>query len=330
MQAVVIKSRGQAVVESDRRRPERPPGAALIRVHVAGVCQTDLELVRGYMNFTGVPGHEFVGTVAEADDPALLGRRVVGEINIECGACDMCRRGLGRHCRHVRVLGINGWDGAFAEWLVLPERNLHVVPDSVSDREAVFVEPLAAAVEILEQVHIQPTDQVAVVGDGRLGLLCAQVLGLTGCALTVVGRHPEKLAVVADDHVRTVTADEASADARLVGRMDVVVEATGRPGGLALAARLVRPRGVIVLKTTIADDVPLHLADTVVREVTLIGSRCGPFPPALRLLAQGRIKTEPLIHAEYALADGVQALAHAARPGVLKVLIHCASARPGS
>lgn len=329
MQAVVIRA-GQVVVEHDRERPVRPPGCALVRVQLAGVCQTDLELVRGYMNFSGVPGHEFVGTVEEADDTSLIGRRVVGEINIECGDCDMCRRGLGRHCRHVRVLGINKWDGAFAEWLVLPERNLHVVPDAVSDRQAVFVEPIAAAVEILEQVHIEPMDRVAVVGDGRLGLMCAQVLALTGCELTVVGRHPAKLSIVAGDRVHTVLSDEAAADDRLLGKMDVVVEATGRSGGLALAARLVRPRGTIVLKTTIADDVPVNLADIVVREVTMVGSRCGPFPPALRLLEQGRIKTEPFIHAEYALADGTAALEHAARPGVLKVLIHCDSARPGS
>lgn len=326
MLAVVVKGPGRVVVEQGRERPRRPPGCALVRVVVAGVCRTDMELVRGYMNFTGVLGHEFVGTVEEADDTALIGKRVVGEINIECSQCDMCRRGLGRHCRHVRVLGINNWDGAFAEWLVLPERNLHVVPDSVSDRQAVFVEPLAAAVEIIEQVHVRPTDRVAVVGDGRLGLMCAQVLKLTGCQLTVVGCHPDKLAIVAGDGVQTMLADEVESDRHgLLGRMDVVVEATGRSGGLGLATSLVRPRGILVLKTTIADDVPVNLADIVVREMQVVGSRCGPFPPALRLLAEGQIQTEPFIHAEFALEDGVQALEYAARPGVLKVLIHCSS-----
>lgn len=330
MQAVVLKASRNVVVEHRDKTPERPTGCALIKVHMAGVCQTDLELVRGYMDFTGVLGHEFVGTVVEADDEKLVGRRVVGEINIACGDCDMCRRDLGRHCRHVRVLGINNWDGAFAEWVVLPEQNLHVVPARVSDRQAVFVEPLAAAVEIIEQVHIEPQQRVAVVGDGRLGLMCAQVLRLAGCELTVIGRHPEKMEIVAEDGVRMALADDESVMGEMAGKMDVVVEATGRPGGFELAARLVRPRGTIVLKTTIADDIPLNMADIVVREVQLVGSRCGPFPPALRLLEQGLIRTEPFIHAEYALADGVQALEHAARPGVLKVLIHCASERPGS
>lgn len=335
MKAVVMQRPGEVVVEHGRPRPERQPGCALIRVNLAGVCRTDMELVRGYMNFTGVLGHEFVGTVEEADDGSLIGRRVVGEINIECGRCDMCRRGLGRHCRHVRVLGINNWDGAFAEWIVLPERNLHVVPDGVSDRQAVFVEPIAAAVEILEQVAVRPTDRVAVVGDGRLGLLCAQVLKLTGCDLTVIGRHADKLAIVEGANVRTMLADDVSTAPApeappLLGRFDVVVEATGRRRGLALAADLVRPRGTLVLKTTIADAVPVNLADIVVREVQLVGSRCGPFPPALRLLAEGHIKTEPFIQAEFSLADGVQALEYAARPGVLKVLIHCNEGRTRS
>lgn len=322
MKAVVVQRPGEVIVDHGRARPERLPGCALIRVTLAGVCRTDMELVRGYMNFTGVLGHEFVGIVEEAEDASLVGRRVVGEINIECGRCDMCRRGHGRHCRNVRVLGINNWDGAFAEWVVLPERNLHVVPDGVSDRQAVFVEPIAAAVEIVEQVHVLPTDRVAVVGDGRLGLMCAQVLRLSGCDLTVIGRHRDKLAIVGDDNVQTMLADDETVEA-LLGRMDVVVEATGRQGGLALATSLVRPRGTLVLKTTIADDVPINLADIVVREIQLVGSRCGPFPPALRLLAEGQIETEPFIQAEFPLADGVQAMEYAARPGVLKVLIHC-------
>lgn len=343
--ALVVDGDGQLQVESGRRPPERGPGLALIRVTIAGVCRTDMELVEGYMNFRGVLGHEFVGVVEDADDNALVGKRVVGGINIECGDCDMCGRGLGRHCRRVRVLGIHDWDGAFAEWMVLPERNLLVVPDGVSDRQAVFVEPLAAAVEILEQVHVRPDDRVAVVGDGRLGLMCAQVLARTGCELLLIGRHRAKLAIVEERGVATMTVDEigstrstrsiASTDPAIAcdirpdldKQFDVVVEATGRPGGLELAQQLVRSRGTLVLKTTIHEAVPIDVADIVVREITLIGSRCGPFEPALRLLEQGAIDTEPFIHAQYDLRDGVAAMEHAVRPGVLKVLIRCGPER---
>lgn len=321
MQAVVVKQPGVVAVE-ERPLPQRPPGCALIRVSMAGVCRTDMELVRGYMGFTGVLGHEFVGTVVEADDQKWVGRRVVGEITIACGECDMCRRGLGRHCRHSRVLGIDRWDGAFAEWMVLPEANLHLVPDEVPDRRAVFVEPLAAALEILEQVHIGPADRVAVVGDGRLGILCAQVLALAGCPVLLIGRHRHKLAIAEQAGVRTLTADEVAA-AGVLGQMDVVVECTGRPGGFQQAAALVRPRGILVLKTTIERPITIDLAPLVVREVTVVGSRCGPFAPAVCLLAQGKIVTEPMVEAEFPLREGDRALARAAEPGVLKVLLRC-------
>ncbi|HLT59262.1 MAG: alcohol dehydrogenase catalytic domain-containing protein [Limnochordales bacterium] len=321
MLAVVVKEPGQVVLE-ERPRPVRPPGCALIRVTLAGVCQTDLELVRGYMGFTGILGHEFVGVVEEADDARWVGRRVVGEITVACGHCDMCRRGLGRHCRRSRVLGISGWDGAFAQWMVLPEANLHPVPEEVPDRRAVFTEPLAAALEILEQVPVGPADRVAVVGDGRLGLLCAQVLALYGAQVVAVGRHRRKLALLAERGIETLLAEEVPA-AGLAGQLDVVVECTGRPGGLAQAAALVRPRGTLVLKTTVEQPITADLAPLVVREVTVVGSRCGPFPPALRLLARGQIATEPMVDAEFPLERGDEALARAAQPGVLKVLLRC-------
>lgn len=327
MYALVVED-GVLRVEEGREKPKWGPGLALIKVSLAGVCQTDMELVSGYMNFSGVLGHEFVGVVEDADDQSLIGKRVVGGINIECGKCDMCRRQLGRHCRNVRVLGINNWDGAFAEWMVLPEDNLLVVPDSISDRQAVFVEPLAAAVEIVEQVHIQPTDRVVVVGDGRLGLMCAQVLARTGCHLLVIGRHANKLSIVAERGIATMLVDDIDKD--MFQQFDVVVEATGRTGGLATAQQLVRARGTLVLKTTIHERVPIDLADIVVREITIVGSRCGPFAPALRLLEQGAIATEPFIEAEYDLKDGVEALEHATRPGVLKVLIRCDRERNGA
>lgn len=321
MYAVAVKEPGVVVVEQ-RERPQRPPGCALIRVQWAGVCQTDLELVRGYMGYRGILGHEFVGVVEEADDPAWVGRRVVGEITIACGHCDMCRRGLGRHCRNSRVLGISGWDGAFAEWMVLPEVNLHPVPDEVSDRQAVFVEPLAAALEILEQVSIGPADRVAVVGDGRLGILCAQVVALYGAHVIAIGRHPRKLGLLARRGIETLLADDV-AGAGITGQMDVVVECTGRPSGLAQAADLVRPRGTLVLKTTVERPITADLAPLVVREITVVGSRCGPFRPALRLLARGQIDTEAMVDAEFPLQQGDAALARAAEPGVLKVLLRC-------
>lgn len=325
MYALVVDAQGEATVQPDRPKPERRPGEALIRVSLAGVCQTDMELMEGYMNFEGVLGHEFVGVVEEADDRDLPGKRVVGGINIECGRCDMCARGWGRHCRHVRVLGIAAWDGAFAEWLVLPEKNLEIVPDRVTDRQAVFVEPLAAAVEILEQVHMKPSDRVAVVGDGRLGLMCVQVLARTGCDVLAIGRHRDKLSIVDGPTVDTMLADNVGAE--LYRQFDVIVEATGRPGGMQLAQQLVRSKGTLVLKTTIHEQVPIDVADIVVREIHVVGSRCGPFAPALRLLEQGAIATEPFIHAEYDLEDGVRALHHAQQPGVLKVLIRCGRKR---
>ncbi len=315
MQALVYD--GEVLqLREDYPRPVPPPGEALVRVRLAGICNTDLEIVRGYMGFRGVLGHEFVGTVEEAEDRSLIGQRVVGEINAYCGECPTCRAGRPTHCPHRTTLGIWGRDGAFAEYLTLPVRNLHTVPDAISDEEAVFTEPLAAALEILEQVHLRPTDRVVVLGDGKLGLLVAQVLALMGCDLLAVGRHREKLAILARRGIPTLLEAEAEGLAA-----DVVVECTGRPEGFAAARRILRPRGMLVLKSTYHGGVEADLTGLVVDEITLVGSRCGPFPPALRLLQRGLVDVQPLISAVYPLDRGMEAFARAAEPGVLKVLL---------
>jgi len=300
----------------DHAEPSPAADEAIVRVHLAGVCSTDLQILAGYMGFTGVPGHEFVGEVV--DGPAdIADQRVVGEINYACRRCPTCRRGLGRHCPHRKVMGILGADGAFAEYLAVPLTNLHVVPEAVPDEAAVFTEPLAAAFSILEQVTLGPGDGVVVLGDGKLGLLCAQAMAGTGASVTLVGKHVKNLALAADRGVATVLL-EAWIPAAAA---DCVVEATGSATGLALAAAAVRPRGTLVLKSTVADEHRLSLAPLVINEITVIGSRCGLFPPALRALADRSVDVTPLIDAKFPLAGGVDALAHAARPGVRKVLI---------
>lgn len=323
MRALLLDAKLELV--EDYPMPEPPPGEALIRVNVAAVCNTDLELVKGYHQFRGIPGHEFVGVVERAPGAeAWEGRRVVGEINAACGTCPTCRAnrpstssGLSpTHCPNRTTLGIRNRDGAFAEYLTLPIVNLHHVPDAIPDEVAVFTEPLAAACEIVQQVHVRPTDRVIVVGDGKLGLLCAQVLALTGCDLTVVGHHPEKLEIVARQGIPTVLGDRTIEEGA-----DVVVEATGHPGGYAAARRLVRPRGTVVLKSTYHASLEVNLTEVVVDEITLVGSRCGPFAPALRLLERGLVEVVPLIQARYPLSEVLTAFGHAAQPGVLKVLV---------
>jgi threonine dehydrogenase-like Zn-dependent dehydrogenase len=323
MRALVLD--GNLQLEGDRPKPAAPPGEALIRVRKAGICNTDLELVKGYMSFKGVPGHEFVGVVesvtglSASGDASYIGRRVAGEINAACGACATCRAGRPTHCPNRTTLGIDRRDGAFAEYLTLPIENLHPIPDSVSDDQSVFVEPLAATCEILQQVHIRPTDRVVVVGDGKLGLLCAQVLRLTGCHLVTLGRHAGKLDILARRGIRVATqADDVDRGA------DVVVEATGAPEGFAVARQLVRPRGAIVLKSTYHGEMTVDLTSMVVDEVTLVGSRCGPFAPAIRLLEEGLVDVESLIQARYTLDDGLAAFARAATKGTLKVLLEIA------
>jgi len=316
---------GQTIrLRDDLPPPEPAAGEARVRVLTAGICNTDLEMVLGYSPFTGVPGHEFVGRVEAAPRAENWeGRRVVGEINASCGACAACRAGRRPHCERRRVLGIRGRDGAFAECLTLPVANLHEVPDGLPDDVAVFTEPLAAALEVQEQVRIGPRDRVVVVGDGKLGNLVAQTLALTGCALTVIGRHPGKLALLAARGIAATTAIGLAA-----GQADVAVECTGNAEGLELARSAVRPRGTIVLKSTYRGRASLDVSRIVVDEITLVGSRCGPFAPALALLAEGRVDVHPLVHARFPLHEAVAAFAEASRPGVMKVLLEMAREPP--
>jgi len=304
--------------------PVPPKGEALVRVSLAGICNTDLEILRGYVPFRGVLGHEFVGTVESAPGHEdLVGERVVGEINATCGECAACLAGRGHHCAARTVLGISGRDGCIAEFCVLPVRNLHPVPPSVPDEAAVFVEPLAAAFRIPEQIAFDGSERVLVMGDGKLGLLTAMALvGLAG-KVVVSGRHEEKLAIAADAGARTFMAEELDE-----AGFDIVVEATGSPFGLAEALARVRPLGTVVLKSTVAGETTAPLSVAVVNEVTIVGSRCGPFEPALHALESGDVDPSPLVKACYPLAEAEAALARAAEPGVLKVLIDCRSPPP--
>ena len=313
MKACVFDGRN---VRVDPAWPDPRPaaGEATVRVDLAGICQTDLEIVKGYMGFTGVLGHEFVGT---ALDGRHEGRRVVGGINCVCGDCDMCRAALPTHCRRRTVLGIQGRDGALAERLVLPEVNLLAVPDGVSDREAVFAEPLAAAIQVGRQVSLEPGYKIIVLGDGRLGQLVAQVMQAWRLAPTVIGKSPGKLAILSGLGITTL----AAAEARPEKNADVVVECTGAADGLAMAMACVRPRGTIVLKSTVADTAGLNLAPLVVDEITVVGSRCGPMDEAVAMLAARQVRVEPLITAEYPLDRAAEAMEAAAEPASIKVLV---------
>jgi len=300
---------------SSHGTPTLNAGSALVQVHLAGICSTDLQILKGYMGFIGVPGHEFVGTV-RAGPGGFVGKRVVGEINFGCGDCDSCRRDLSRHCPHRRVMGIVNADGAFAEYLSVPVGNLHAVPESVDNAAAVFAEPLAAAFEILTQIQLNPGDEVLVLGDGKLGNLCAQVLRLTGARITALGKHVAKLSMIKKAGVRTILLDDWRP--RL---FDVVVEATGSAGGFELALGAVRPRGMLVLKSTLADIHQVSLAPIVINEIKVIGSRCGPFADALEALAARQVSVTPLIDKVYDLVDGVDGLRHAAQAGAKKILL---------
>ena len=294
----------------------RSCGEALVRIRLSGICGTDLELSRGYYPYTGVLGHEFVGEVVESPDESWLGARVVGEINASCGQCEACLAGRPTHCEARTVLGISARDGVHAEYATLPLANLLRVPDSVTDEAAVFTEPIAAAVEILQQVHIAPTDRVLLIGAGRLGQLIAQVLVLTGAHVRVVARHDQQRALLHARSIHTLAEDEVEPR-----RWDVVVEATGSPSGFELARTALRPRGTLVLKSTYAGEITLNLSPFVVDEITVIGSRCGPFAPALRLLERGDVDPTALIAARFPLSRGVEAMAAAAERGVMKVLL---------
>ncbi len=302
----------------DLPRPAPGDGEVLVRVLLAGICGTDLAVLKGYRNFRGIMGHEFVGEVAGPSDSPWLGQRVVGEINIGCGTCERCRGGLAGHCRQRRVLGLLNHNGAFAPYLTLPAANLHAVPPEVPDVWAVFTEPLAAALRVPELAPVSPAARVLVVGDGSLGLLIAWVLALSGAEIHLAGHHLEHLALARPRGVATFLAADLPA-----GDYDIVVEASGSPSGLELALARVRPLGTVVLKSTYPDRYPLEPAALVVPEVQLVGSRCGPFAGALRLLQDGRLDPRPLISRTFPLARGLEALDWARRPGVLKVHLDC-------
>lgn len=297
--------------------PQPKSGETLVRVKLAGICGTDLEMIRGYASFTGVLGHEFVGIVADSQNKALIGKRVVGEINVGCQKCDMCQKGLERHCPNRTVLGIYKRDGAFAEFLSLPEKNLHVLPDSVSDEQAVFVEPLAAAFEIQEQLNIKPDSKIAILGDGRLGQLIARVLKTSHKNIVCFGRHQNKLRLLEKIGVKTKTeiTDEDQYS------FDVVIEATGSESGFSDTMKLVKPRGTVVLKSTMASKNKLDLTPAIVNEITFVGSRCGPFRPAINALALGTIKVDDLVDKIYPLDEYEEAFKQATSSGMLKILL---------
>jgi alcohol dehydrogenase len=297
--------------------PERPERFALLRLLAGGICNTDLELQRGYYGFSGIPGHEFVAEVVEADTPALLGKRVVGEINLACTRCPWCHKGLGRHCPGRRVLGIVNQPGAFEEFFVLPERNLHVLPDSMPVERAVFAEPVAAACEILDQVTIPPGEPVAVLGDGKLGLLVSQVLWAYGHPVHQFGRHPEKLRIAAASGVHTEVVKEHLP----IAEYEWVVDATGNPEGLRAAASMACPRGTVIMKSTVHGTVGVDTAPVIVNELTLVGSRCGRFELAIPLLDHELIQVDEMIGGRFKLQDAPKAFARAAERGVLKILL---------
>lgn len=313
MRAVVLNAEG-VFVDSDYARPQPAAGEVLVRLLRAGICETDLQLMQGYMGFRGVLGHEFVGV---AEEGRFRGRRVVGEINCSCGSCEYCRAGLRNHCPHRSVLGILNHDGAFADYVAVPERNLHPVPEELLTDVAVFTEPLAAAFQIPSQIALHKEHRVVVLGDGRLGNLCAQVIALSGCRLTVIGKHRDKLALLQRRGIETALLDDVTPK-RFA---DIVVDCTGSPSGLPTALQWVKPRGTVVLKTTIADSQSVAAAPLVIDEITVIGSRCGPFPRAMEALQRGEVEVTPLVAGTYPLDQAVSALEHARSQPVLKLLL---------
>jgi len=290
-------------------------GLVEVKVLKAGICETDLQLKQGYMGFNGVLGHEFVGI---AQSGRFVGRRVVGEINCACGHCDFCLRALPRHCENRTVIGILNHDGAFADSLFVPEENLHPVPDHVSTPHAVFTEPVAAACRILEQTNINGDHDVVILGDGRLGNLCAQVISTTKANVLVVGKHEWKLQRLSQLGIQTALL----ADFQPASKADFVVDCTGSPTGFPLSLQIVKPCGTVILKTTVAAEQPVHLAPVVINEVRIIGSRCGPFAPALQMISDKTVRVESLITAEYPLEQAIQAFRQAEQPDTLKVLLH--------
>lgn len=305
---------GKLQMQSEYADPIAPTGSSIVRVSQAGICETDLQLVAGYMGFEGVLGHEFVGV---AESGRFAGQRVVGEINCVCGDCHMCSRGIRNHCVQRTVIGILNHDGAFADALVVPEANLHPVPDKMSDDLATLVEPIAAALQIPEQVSIKPNMRSVVVGDGRLGNLCAQVLRNAGCQVLVVGKHETKLQKFQAMGIETCLLSDAPNDRSA----DVVVDCAGSSSGLSTAVSHVRPRGTIVMKTTVAAEHQLTLASIVIDEITLIGSRCGPFDKAIKAINNGEFQLDGFIDGRYPLEQFQQAFAHATNGDALKVIL---------
>lgn len=297
--------------------PDPNLGEALVRINLAGLCGTDLEILDGYMDYHGILGHEFVGTVVKSQNKNLICKRVVGEINVGCGICTSCKNGLERHCLDRTVLGILQRNGAFAEFLSLPEKNLHVIPDSISDEQAVFIEPLAAAFEITEQVDLKPEWRVAVVGDGRLAFLIANVLKLYCTDIVCFGRHEKKLANLKNLGIATKIGIDSDDE----HRFDLVVEATGNNSGFVDSMKLIKPRGTVILKSTIVSKENLDLTPTVVNEITLIGSRCGKFRPAIDALASRKISVDSLIDSTFSLENFQAAIDYAKKPDTLKVFL---------
>lgn len=297
----------------DIPKPIIKKGESLIKVLLAGICKTDIEITKGYMNFKGVIGHEFVGMVEEGK---LKGKKVVGEINIGCGVCDFCKKGLSRHCVNRSVLGIYKRDGAFAEYITLPDANIYSVPNNISDLEAVFTEPVAASLEILEQIKITPDSRTAVVGDGRIGQIIAQVIKLTGCYIKVYGKNKKKLELLEKLNINTDILCE-----NIKNKYDFVVECSGNPKGFETALNLVKPRGKIILKSTFAAPLKFAASKVVVGEITILGSRCGRFQPALRLLANRLIKVDYLVSKVFPVEEYVNAFKYVKKKDTLKVLL---------
>jgi len=296
--------------------PERKENDSLIQVKYAGICNTDIEIVKGYMGFHGILGHEFTGIIKESSNKKLIGKRVVGEINIGCGKCRYCLGEISRHCPDRSVLGIQNRNGVFAEYIVLPNKNLHIIPDSVEDKEAVFTEPIAAALEILEQVHIKPTENVAVIGDGKLGSLVAQVLKTNGNDISVFGKNKNKLSIIEAFNIRTYLSENEANE-----KFDIVIECSGNPAGFIKALDIIKPRGTIVLKSTYHGNLNIDFAPVVVNEINIVGSRCGRFEPALRFLEKKLIRTKDLITIIFKLDESISAFNTAQEKDSLKVLI---------
>ncbi len=323
MNAVVFD--GELKFVKDYAVPIPGPAEALVRVKMAGICNTDLEILKGYSNFRGIPGHEFVGVVESAPEQAmhLIGKRVTGEINCGCGVCEHCMSGMEKHCVSGKAIGIRGRDGAFAEYISLPYRNLHVLPPVIADEDAVFVEPLAAACDIQQEVIIKSENDILVLGDGKLGLLCASVLNLTGACVTLAGKHPQKMLLAEDAGIRTIPFRLLKE--QHVHKYDIVVEATGSGDGLMIALSMAKPRGTVVLKTTRASSYRINMAPVAINELRVVGSRCGPFKNAIELLAGKRVNVAPLVQAVYPIYEFRKAFKKAKTGEALKVLLDCSN-----